>query len=58
MITRSANGEIRHIYYIDLDTGELTEDHAVAVALFNTGDVVAVMEEKDGREVLRTTWDH
>jgi len=58
MFTRGASGKIRHIYYINMATGELTEDHREAVEMHRAGDRIAVMEEKDGRNILRVTWDH
>ena len=58
MLTCSATGKDRHIFYIDIETGELTESHLEAVEMYRGGDRVAVMEEKDGRDLLRVTWEH
>lgn len=58
MESRSATGKMRHIFFLNLNTGEITESHRAAVDMYRAGDRVAVMEEKNGCDVLRVTWEH
>lgn len=48
----------RLIAYLVDSTGELLEKHSEAVAVFNTGENISVIEYRDGSWVFRVRWEH